>query len=435
LIQEGVDFQAGIEATVPHLPLEPSDLTRVYAEKSIRLFGVPVFENPRLEIYGQPDAIDTAQGAMLPVEVKSHKSIQRSDELELAFYWLLLEPHRTKTVSPRGYLLLRHDRAIEEVEVEIPPQRFEQVHGLLQGIRDARDRGVRPRICSCTVCSGPMREEILRTTRANKDLTMIWDVGPVRARHLEAIGINSYEELLGVHSAIIVKKLRERRCPVSLAQVDRWKHHATSYSASRPLLFGDPPALGTSFIALDLEYGPNSLIWLVGVCLVLLGRPQYFSFWADTSKQEEESLMSLLELVGSNPSLPVVTWSGAGADMPQLRDAAQRLNLRQPLDTVESRHLDLFQHTKRAVRFPIPQLALGELATYFAIPKVSGIRDGLEAQSLYQEYRRCEDEGRCVALRTKLIEYNRDDLEALVGVAERIARLSSDSHKSDKLQD
>jgi uncharacterized protein YprB with RNaseH-like and TPR domain len=85
--------------------------------------------------------------------------------------------------------------------------------------------------------------------------------------------------------------------------------------------------------------------------------------------------------------------------------------------------LDLYHHAKKAVRFPIPSLALDQVSRYFAIPKVSRIRDGLEAQSLYREYRNSSDEGRRVTLKTNLLEYNRDDLEALAGVAERITTL------------
>jgi CRISPR/Cas system-associated exonuclease Cas4 (RecB family) len=238
LIAGGINFHTSVEATAVPRIIEPADLPGVLADESIRLFGVPVFENPTLEIYGKPDAIDTAQGALVPVEVKSHKAVQRSDELELAFYWMLLEPHRTKVVSPRGYLLLRRNGIEEQVEVEIRPYWFERVHTLLQEIREARAHGVLPRICACTVCSGVMRDKINRATLANKDLTRLWGIGRVYARHLEEIGIKSYEELLEVDSASLVEKLRKQRCFVSLRQVDRWKHHAASYSSCSPVFFG-----------------------------------------------------------------------------------------------------------------------------------------------------------------------------------------------------
>ena len=119
--------------------------------------------------------------------------------------------------------------------------------------------------------------------------------------------------------------------------------------------------------------------------------------------------------------LPVVTWSGNSADIPQLQSAVQRLKLGKALNMIESRHLDLFQHARSALRFPIPGLGLGDLASYFAIPRVSRIGDGLQAQSMFLEYRSCQDDDRRDALKSDLVEYNLDDLEALVGVAEWIA--------------
>ncbi|MBI3247209.1 MAG: hypothetical protein HYZ50_11965 [Deltaproteobacteria bacterium] len=65
------------------------------------------------------------------------------------------------------------------------------------------------------------------------------------------------------------------------------------------------------------------------------------------------------------------------------------------------------------------------MASYFAISKVSRIQDGLVALSLYQEYRLSRDKNRRVVLKMDLLEYNRDDLEALAGVAERLVSLQS----------
>jgi predicted RecB family nuclease len=426
LIQEGILFQQRVEAKALPVSITPSELPKVFATQSIRLFGVPVLEHTALEIYGKPDAIDTAQGALFPVEVKSHKDIQRTDELELAFYWMLLEPYRTRLVSPRGFLVLRSDGYDKLMEVELTAGRFEQVRELLSEIRNARQCGVRPRICTCTVCSGVMRDQILRATTANRDLTMIWDIGHFRARHLEAIGITNYDDLLAADTTTIIQRLYQRQCFASASQVERWKHHAKSYATLRPAFFGDRLQLDGSFIALDLEYD-GGLIWLVGVCLVTCGRPEYFALWADLPVEELNNIERLAEIVLANPSLPLLTWSGTGADMPQLKNAARRLNLNKPFEVILSRHLDLFQQVKNTVRFPIPQLSLRELAGYFAIPRISKVRDGLQAQFFYQEYRRCQDSDRKASLRTMLLEYNRDDLEALVKVTERLVALRPDA--------
>jgi len=126
----------------------------------------------------------------------------------------------------------------------------------------------------------------------------------------------------------------------------------------------------------------------------------------------------------------VVTWNGNGADIPQLRIAIKRHNLRQGLDQIESRHLDLYQDASKSLRLPILELALKPVASYFAIPKVSRIRDGLEAMMWFQQYRKSQDESERDKIKTKLVDYNREDLEALVGVAEHISGLRKDRSNS-----
>lgn len=425
LINDGVSFHGAVEVLAEPDAIEPTDLPDVLAETRVRLFNVPVFENPELQIYGKPDGIDTAKGALFPVEIKSHKYVQHVDELELAFYWLLLEPRRTKRVAPRGYLLLRRNEGVEEVTVEIKPRHLDRVRELLLKIREARHLGVRPRICPCTVCSGIMRDPILRTTLANKDLSLIWDVGPVRAERLEEVGITTWQELASSEPNTIVGLLREKRCYVSQAQVVRWKHHAASYSSSQPVLFGDALSLAEAFIALDLEYGPRALIWLIGACVVSDGRRECFPLWADTPAEEKANLKRLEAIAVANPALPVITWNGSGADLPQLRSAARRNRIAFAMDVIESRHVDVYQHVTKAVRFPMPRLGLRDVAEHFGLRRVSNISGGLEAQSLYEVYRTCKHAGRRDALKADLLRYNRDDLEALVGVSERIAALRS----------
>jgi hypothetical protein len=44
---------------------------------------LPMFENKRLHIYGRPDGIDAANGALIPLEIKSHKDVKPTDEWSL----------------------------------------------------------------------------------------------------------------------------------------------------------------------------------------------------------------------------------------------------------------------------------------------------------------------------------------------------------------
>jgi predicted RecB family nuclease len=421
LIANGIAFQARIEASIPRRAIAPADLATVYATESIRLHNLPIPKNCALEIYGQPDAVETAFGALYPVEIKSHKDVQRSDELELAFYWMLLEPYRTKPASPRGHLLLLRDNSVEPMELEIRPQRFEEVRELLQAVRDVRRNGVRPEICRCGHCSG--RDDIQESVLARRGLTSIWGIGRASAQCLEQSGIKTYDELVVTDSATIVKVLRDRQRFVSEAQVDIWKHHARSYVESRPVPFGTPLVLGDQFLVLDLEYTDGGFIWLIGVGVAGPGRLEFFALWSDTPAQEAVNLTRLFEIIATNPSLPVITWNGTGADVPRLRKALHRQNLGITLDALVERHLDTFLHARKSVRFPMPELGLKQIARYFGLLRKTPIGDGLEANIRYQECRSLTDETKRDALKADLIQYNREDVEALAGVARRMEAL------------
>lgn len=192
LISEGAEFHEAVTQSA-----EPMDIGTVTdfsaiaeaVDSDVLLLDTPDLENPTLKIRGRPDGVDPAGGAFLPVEIKSHKSVQRIDELELAFYWLLLEPQRTRQSEPKGILVLRREDRQEQVEVPIRAHRFDEVRELVERVRTIRREGVRPRICGCTVCRGLRAEDVLAATQLRKDLTLVFGIGPAYATALESVGI------------------------------------------------------------------------------------------------------------------------------------------------------------------------------------------------------------------------------------------------------
>lgn len=229
LLDEGREFQQLVESRAVRIHTETADLPQLIREDAV-LLNTGEFRNERLKILGQPDGVDTAGGELLPIEIKSHRDVQRTDELELAFYWLLLEPYRSAPVdTPRGFLILRRDGKAEKVEIKILPQRLEEVMRLLDQVRETRRHGARPRICGCVVCSRLRRDEVLQLAWSRKDLTLIVGIGRPYALALEDFGVTDYEALLSHSPAAINSGLRERGYFVSPATVEQWQHHARSW--------------------------------------------------------------------------------------------------------------------------------------------------------------------------------------------------------------
>jgi predicted RecB family nuclease len=416
LLAGGRDFETVVNEAAMPVVIEPGKLGRLL-RRDVRLLGTPEFANRKLRLRGRPDGIDAASGAVVPIEIKSHKSVQRLDELELAFYWLLLEPYRTvRNGTPRGLLVLRRDGQPHLIEVPISQHRLDEVMRLVAEIRTARRRGVRPRVCGCHVCSVTRRQEVRDAVQANRDLTMIFGIGPGYAGMLEAAGIATWEDLLGRKQDELAGIARG----AGIAQTARWRLHARSYQSAAPLVSATTFPIGESFIALDLEYGPH--IWLAGACVISGDTREYVALWADEAAEEQRNLQTLSSMVCAHPSLPVITWAGHCADIPELRKAADRSPTAGPaIQEVLKRHADLYLFARDHVRLPIPGLGLREVAAYFGIPRISEVTGGFQAQMMYREYQHSGD----FALRDRLTDYNRDDLDALVGVALELNRLVS----------
>lgn len=397
------------------LPAAEKELAELFTE-DIKLVGIPTLENRERQIFGAPDGVDTAGGALAPIAIRAHKHVRRGDKLELAFQWMLLEPYRTREPQERrGILVLRRNHAPVPIEIELSDSYFEQVEALLEKIRSARETGVKARLCGCNVCSGPLQDRVSQQTHDGKDLTLLFEVGRGRASAFESVGIHDYKDIYLCDPQKTSEALREMGTHISPVQLEQMQFHARSYEEGRAILFGPPPKVSDSFIAVDLEY--NSFrphLWLIGIYLVDGDRFEFVPLWADSRRAERRNMEYVGEVLHEDLDRPVLTWAGSSADLPELKKTAARLGLDDVLPRIDERHIDLFAYARKILRLPIPELGLGEVAEFFGVPKTSQVGGGLEAQMLYDSYRSSRNPLEKSGIKYELISYNRDDLEALV---------------------
>lgn len=94
-------------------------------------------------------------------------------------------------------------------------------------------------------------------------------------------------------------------------------------------------------------------------------------------------------------------------------------------EELTSRHRDLYKYALRSLRLPIPNLDLKNVADYYGIPKVSHIQSGVQAAALREHYVASSDRRERAALRAELLDYNRDDLDALIGAVDAFRNLAA----------
>jgi predicted RecB family nuclease len=417
LAEDGVVFERSIVDAAAPIVMPPGGEAELFTQDHL-LLEVRAFRNPRLRLIGRPDGLVTAAGALQPIEIKSHRLLQHSDRIELAFYWLLLGYLRTaRAADPVGWVFLRQrDGSHVREMIALSPAVLAETQDLIQAVRHARRHGVEPVWCRCTVCRGVRRRQVTEAVRERRDVSSVSGVGRVRRDALLATGYASWDDLLREDAEDITRTLnRPRARPlVSAGEVRRWQWHARALAANQALLTDDagPFPVPGAYIAFDAEYTADN-VWLLGVRVVRPEGDLCFCVWASPAG-EAPALSEVNAVLDGFPGLPVVTWNGNSADLPALRKAAARAGDGRLAEMFARRHIDLYLWTRHNLMLPMPGLGLKEVSEHFGITQESGVSNGLAAQMLWHRYQRTGDQ----EVKAELVNYNLDDLRSLAHAVE-----------------
>lgn len=141
IYEKALQFEGSTVADRQPVEIERPDQLLPVMKANDVLRTPQVIRNHELGIHGIPDLIDAGRGKLYPIEIKWHKAVSESDVLELAFYWLLLEPLRKGNPRPKGYLILSTG---EQIEVLLSREDLLDVEGLLDRFREDMKRGTEP---------------------------------------------------------------------------------------------------------------------------------------------------------------------------------------------------------------------------------------------------------------------------------------------------
>jgi predicted RecB family nuclease len=429
ILEKGLEFESEVVQDVRPQEVQSREEIEPIAKKSVLIQVPKIFRNHELGIQGIPDLINTDRGKLLPIEIKNHKAVTSMDELELAFYWLLLDPLRKKRVKPRGYIILNNK---EIVPVDLTEDHFEQVEFILDGLRQLMETGTEPSLSNeCKQCT--LKENCRQQVVQSGGLSIIYNISSRRERQFRDIGISSISELIQVDEEQVNAQLISRfgNTP-GIDEILRMKCHAFSIRSGKPFFFGDreelKAILSSPLLVLDLEYDPEHLIWLVGLALKTEEQTTYHQFFAEKANLDEEKriLNSLIKLRRKHISNLFITYGGISADLPQLRKAWQRHGF--PCDefsTLVANHVDLYQFLRKSFRFPIESLSLDDTEKYIGIERYSKISNGLEALAEYKRYVRTRDN----TLKQQLMDYNREDVKSTLSIIDALPKLVDESIK------
>jgi predicted RecB family nuclease len=278
-------------------------------------------------------------------------------------------------------------------------------------------------MCECVVCSG--RPEVAQACRERGDPTQIYGISLSRAELLAGLGIHTLQDIADADPVRIREGLRPHKGhAVSEETIHGWKHHVRSYETNAPVYFGNERLKFADFIAVDLEYVSEKVgcVYLIGIATVENGTATFEQMWGEEAEEMRQNIQQLGAIVNAK-RLPVLTWSGTSAEIPKLGEAVGHYELGGDLDGLFDRHYDLCAYAERNVRLPIPSLKLKSVGRFFGFYRSADVRGGEDADRMYRLYRRSTNPSVRAELKRVLMAYNREDVEALILVAQRFKGL------------
>jgi predicted RecB family nuclease len=170
---------------------------------------------------------------------------------------------------------------------------------------------------------------------------------------------------------------------------------------------------------MDLEYDVTTSSHLIFGAGAMMARRngetgQLWVELAETPSDELKLLSELARLLQRYSALPLLTWNGLGADLPQLGRAWTRHGLDDTiLASARRRHHDLYQAARARIRLPLRSMRLGEVASHFGFQATVPDVDGMMMPILYRRYQDSKDRDVRATLRRNLLCHNEDDVRAV----------------------
>jgi predicted RecB family nuclease len=420
LMADGISFEDGLLEEMPTTSRRLDDPK--LREEAEYIYGVEtIFDHDR-KLIGRPDGFDLSAHA--PIEVKHRLRPDPMDRLELAFYWMLLEPLRaSKGVEPYGWLDLMGGRRLERVK--LLPSHFAKVNALIEDVRRARRNGIQPLPCQCFVCAD--RSEVQAVYAAASDVGLILNIKSSRAEVLRSVGITTVAGFADADPTELARLTKAAAGPTLSAKfIANAQPHARALRDNAPVWLTEDRLQHDGFIALDLEYisglqsfwggsASENEIFAVGALSQRGEERELVQAICNTPAELREALRSVAALLRKHKTLPVYTWNGESADLRYLDRAARRHDV-SIMSGLTKRHVDLLLYMRRVVRLPIVGQDLKSLGRFLNVARDGDVTGGFAAVALYYDMRAARGNRRKV-LAQQLLRYNENDLIALTAAA------------------
>ena len=177
---------------------------------------------------------------------------------------------------------------------------------------------------------------------------------------------------------------------------------------------------------LDIEGIPDQdFYYLIGLLVSSSKEQSYYSFWADSTKDEKKIWDNFIEEVNKYPGVPIYHYGGY--DLRAINQLKKRYG--KDSDAIEKRLINITSFVYGKVYFPVKSNNLKELGKFigatWSYPNASGL------QSLVWRY--SWDEGQNKIYRKLLLNYNKEDCNALYLLVRKISEIIEVADSNDNI--
>ncbi len=349
--------------------------------------------------------------AYVPIEIKSHKEPSNTDMLQATAYSVLLAKVIGTFPEQAGIWLntgkTHYFNPAEKLDY------FQQTRDLLQDILAAK---ISTDPIWCRICVNCSWLKHCNQTREDMDhLSRLPNGGKSTVEKLYAIGIKTVRQLAGMKWDDLKGKTK-----ISDSPLEKLWLHARARVAGKPLMIQKPKfPIGKPVIFYDIETLGDSVILHGLIILDQNGTKTSKFFFAETPADEKQAWHDFLDFMAGYKDCVVYTWTTFENEFVEKcwkQYGGNELGYLRLKDGLA----DQKEWAKQSFAFPVRSYSIKEVAPVFGFRWQAEDAGGLNCEAWYEEWLKSHD----VSLKNKILNYNKDDVMAMVVIYEELQKLS-----------
>ena len=348
--------------------------------------------------------------AYQPVEIKSHRHASFYDRLQLFFYACLLEP--VLGFRPATGMVMGPDGFSEEVWFS--PRLERQFFDMLEKMREVRAGRVETKPYRCAACQRCLWFPVCTRVWSESDhVSLLSGVSALMARRLDEQGVRTCREVAQTPPAKI-----SEFADIPLGSATRIVESARARVEGRPLIRKPPvfPRDETVYYY-DIETLDDQ-VFCHGIIRVHRGQKEERCFFAETPDDEARIWHEFLDFLAEAPSATLYCWTFYEKTF--VESSWRRFGgNRDGYEMLRRSLTDQCAFVKDHFILPCRGYSIKVVAPYFGFRWRSKDANGMNCVAWYKHWLETRDE----SWRQKIMEYNLDDVRAMVLVDEKLREL------------